>query len=105
MVSKYTSALVDPNSTSSIAAQMVTGIGFLGAGIILNGELFDNNDSNNPLNRKAVSLIISTSIWFAAAIGMAIGFNFYFIVIITIAFAAMVPRTPQVRKKREKADY
>jgi putative Mg2+ transporter-C (MgtC) family protein len=31
----YISAQVDPNSTSRIAAQIVTGIGFLGAGMIL----------------------------------------------------------------------
>ena len=41
MIFTYISALVDPNSTSRIAAQIITGIGFLGAGIILKGE-FDN---------------------------------------------------------------
>lgn len=41
MIFTYISAMVDPNSTSRIAAQIVTGIGFLGAGIILKDELFD----------------------------------------------------------------
>lgn len=31
----YLSVIVDPNSTSRIAVQIVTGIGFLGAGVIL----------------------------------------------------------------------
>ena len=34
MIFTYLSALVDPNSTSRIAAQIVTGIGFLGAGTV-----------------------------------------------------------------------
>jgi putative Mg2+ transporter-C (MgtC) family protein len=38
MIFTYFSALVDPNSTSRIAAQLITGIGFLGAGVILKGE-------------------------------------------------------------------
>ena len=83
---------------------MVNGIGFLGAGIMLKGKLFDNKDSDNPLNRKVVNLITTASIWFAGAIGMAIGFNFYFIAIISIAFAVIVPRIPQVGKIHEKAD-
>ena len=38
MIFTYLSAHIDPNSTSRIAAQLVTGIGFLGAGIILKSE-------------------------------------------------------------------
>lgn len=38
MIFSYISGLVDPNSTSRIAAQIVTGIGFLGAGLILKSE-------------------------------------------------------------------
>jgi putative Mg2+ transporter-C (MgtC) family protein len=38
LIFTYLSAQVDPTSTSRIAAQLVTGIGFLGAGIILKSE-------------------------------------------------------------------
>ncbi len=38
MMFTYISAQVDPNSTSRIAAQVVSGIGFLGAGMILKSE-------------------------------------------------------------------
>ena len=39
MLFTYLSSAVDPNSTSRIAAQVVSGIGFLGAGMILKGEI------------------------------------------------------------------
>ena len=38
MLFTYLSAAVDPNSTSRIAAQVVSGIGLLGAGRILKGD-------------------------------------------------------------------
>ena len=38
MMFTYISAQVDPNSTSRIAAQIVMGLGFLGAGMILKSE-------------------------------------------------------------------
>jgi putative Mg2+ transporter-C (MgtC) family protein len=38
MIFSFISGLVDPNSTSRIAAQIVTGIGFLGAELILKSE-------------------------------------------------------------------
>ncbi len=81
---------------------MLIGIGFIKVGIILKVKLFNNKDSDNPLNRKVVNLTISASTWFAGAIGMEIGFNFYFIAIITIAFAVIVPSISQLVKNRRK---
>jgi putative Mg2+ transporter-C (MgtC) family protein len=49
-------------------------------------------------------LTTAASISSSGATGMAIGFNFYFIVIISIAFIVIVPRISQVGKRREKAD-
>lgn len=55
---------VDP---TRIAAQVVTGIGFLGAGIIF----FDQN-------RSAVQgLTTAAGVWISAAIGMAVGFGLF----------------------------
>lgn len=102
MIFTYISALVDPNSTSRIAAQIVTGIGFLGAGVILKGELFDSKETESSASAKVVNLTTAASIWFSAAIGMAIGFNLYFIAIISIVFALIVPRIPQVGKRRKE---
>jgi putative Mg2+ transporter-C (MgtC) family protein len=39
MIFTFLSSLVDPIFTSRIAAQVVSGIGFLGAGIILKSEI------------------------------------------------------------------
>jgi putative Mg2+ transporter-C (MgtC) family protein len=88
MIFTYLSAHVDPNSSSRIAAQLVTGIGFLGAGIILKSEL----------EQRITNLTTAAAIWFAASLGMAIGFGFYFIAIVAIAFAVLVPRIPHISK-------
>ena len=88
MLFTYISAAVDPNSTSRIAAQVVSGIGFLGAGMILKGEI----------DKKITNLTTAASVWFSAAIGMAIGFNFYLIALAAVIFAVLVPRIPHITK-------
>ena len=94
MMFTYISAQVDPNSTSRIAAQIVTGIGFLGAGMILKSESTE----------KITNLTTAAAVWFAAAIGMAIGFNFYFMALVAITFAVLVPRIPHISKLKESID-
>ena len=98
MIFTYLSVLVDPNSTSRIAAQIVTGIGFLGAGIILKDEIFDKKNTVDSSHTKVLNLTTAASIWFSGAIGMAIGFNYYFVAIVSIAFAVAVPHIPKIRK-------
>jgi putative Mg2+ transporter-C (MgtC) family protein len=94
MMFTYISAQVDPNSTSRIAAQIVTGIGFLGAGMILKSESTE----------RITNLTTAAAVWFAAAIGMAIGFNFYFMALVGIVFAVLVPRIPHISKLKESID-
>ena len=95
MLFTYLSAAVDPNSTSRIAAQIVSGIGFLGAGMILKGEI----------DKKITNLTTAASVWYSAAIGMAIGFNFYIIALAAVIFAVLVPRIPHITKiKSNKED-
>ena len=94
MMFTYISAQVDPNSTSRIAAQIVSGIGFLGAGMILKSETTE----------KITNLTTAAAVWFAAAIGMAIGFNFYLMALVGIAFAVLVPRIPHISKIKESID-
>ncbi len=84
MLFTFLSMSVDPFSESRIAAQIVAGIGFLGAGIIL-------KDGSNIRN-----LTTAASIWFAGAIGMAIGFGFYGIAIISALASVFLPRIPHV---------
>lgn len=80
------SGVIDPLSTSRIASQVVVGIGFLGAGLIL-------KDGINVRN-----LTTAGSIWFAAAVGMAIGYGFYVIALIAGLACALVPRIPNLHK-------
>jgi putative Mg2+ transporter-C (MgtC) family protein len=72
----------------------VSGIGFLGAGIILKSESTE----------KITNLTTAAAIWFAASIGMAIGFNFYFMALVGTAFAVLVPRIPHISKLKETID-
>jgi putative Mg2+ transporter-C (MgtC) family protein len=90
----FLSSVVDPNSTSRIAAQVVSGIGFLGAGIILKSEA----------NERVTNLTTAASIWFAASIGMAIGYEYYFLAAVATAFAVGVSRIPKITKIIKKKD-
>ena len=54
-----------------IAAQIVTGVGFLGAGAILRQ------------GTDVRGMTTAASIWVVAAIGMVVGFGFYFVAVFT----------------------
>jgi len=62
-----------PDDPARIAAQIVTGIGFLGAGAILHKE------------SAIVGLTTAAGLWIAAAIGMAVGLRYYLLAILTAA--------------------
>ncbi len=85
MLFTFLSSLVDLSSPSRIASNIVIGIGFLGAGIIL----IENN--------KVRNLTTAANVWFAAAIGMLIGFQFYLIAIMATIFAILIPLIPGIR--------
>ncbi len=85
-------AHVDPHSSSRIAVQLVTGVCFLGAGIILKSEA----------NERITNLTSAASIWFSASIGMAIGFNLYVMAIIAIAFAVFMPHISKLKNGIDK---
>ena len=86
----FISTVADPNSPARIAAQVVSGVGFLGAGRILKSE---NNTIKN--------LTTAAAIWFAAAIGMAIGIGWYVIAVIASVYAVVVPRIPHAKRWTE----
>jgi putative Mg2+ transporter-C (MgtC) family protein len=90
MLFTFLSSIVDPASKSRIAAQIVSGIGFLGAGLILKDGATVRN------------LTTAASIWFAGAIGMAIGFGYYFIASVASLVSIIVPRIPHVRYHAKK---
>jgi putative Mg2+ transporter-C (MgtC) family protein len=83
----FLSLSVDPNSPARIAAQVISGVGFLGAGMIL------KSDAGTVTN-----LTTAAAVWFAAAIGMAIGFGWYVIAVGSTLYATVVPRIPHLSK-------
>lgn len=60
-----------PADGARIAAQIVTGIGFLGAGAILHKE------------SRIVGLTTAAGLWIAAAIGMAVGLQCYVLAVLS----------------------
>ncbi|CAN5689880.1 hypothetical protein BH11PAT2_BH11PAT2_04360 [soil metagenome] len=78
----------DVLAPTRIAAQVVTGIGFLGAGLIL-------RDGTSVKN-----LTTASSLWVAAGIGIALGFGFYLIAFATGVAATLVARIPRVGMKK-----
>lgn len=90
MLFTFMSMTVDPASKSRIAAQIVSGIGFLGAGLIIKDGASIKN------------LTTAASIWFAGAIGMAIGFGYHSIAIIAALASMGIPRIPHIRPKEKQ---
>ena len=105
MIFTFLSAQVDPQSTSRIAAQIVSGIGFLGAGVILKGEVQGKTAPEiQRQGNRVVNLTTAASIWYSGAIGMAIGFNYHFIALASVAFVVIVSRLPRFRKIGEDSN-
>jgi putative Mg2+ transporter-C (MgtC) family protein len=78
MLFTFMSMTVDPASKSRI----------LGAGLIL-------KDGASVRN-----LTTAASIWFAGAIGMAIGFGYYGIAVIAALSSVFIPRIPHIKSSR-----
>jgi len=92
MLFTFLSLNVLSDSTTRIAASVVSGIGFIGAGVILK----DGLDVRN--------LTTAASIWVSAAIGMAIGFQYYIVAIITTLAAFVILRIPHMVPQGCRAD-
>lgn len=82
MLFTFISSLVESGDNHRIAAGVVTGIGFLGAGVILKSGI------------EVYNLTTAASLWLAAAIGMAIGFGFYTVGILATLIAIPILRIP-----------
>ncbi|MCX6781833.1 MAG: MgtC/SapB family protein [Candidatus Magasanikbacteria bacterium] len=59
-----------PADPARVSAQIITGIGFLGAGAILHKE------------SRIVGLTTAAGLWISAAIGMAVGLRYYFLAVV-----------------------
>lgn len=82
MLFAFLSMKISPEDPARIAAQIVTGIGFLGAGLIMKDD-----SSGNVKN-----LTTAASLWFAGGVGMAFGFGYYSIGLISALVAVFIPR-------------
>jgi len=73
--------------TARVAAQIVTGVGFLGAAAVLQSK------------GSVRGLTTAASIWLVAAIGMTVGTGLYFLAIFTttLAYSSKTARTFSVR--------
>jgi putative Mg2+ transporter-C (MgtC) family protein len=90
MLFTFLSGRVDESTTTRIAASIITGVGFLGAGIIIQRE------------NTVKNLTTAAGIWFAAGVGMAIGFGYYMIAVIATAAGLIVPQLPHCKDYIER---
>jgi putative Mg2+ transporter-C (MgtC) family protein len=82
----------DQNDQTRIAAQIVSGIGFLGAGVLLKED------------RKVLGLTTAADIWLVAAIGMAVGTGWYSLAVTGTLIAALgLPLLAPFSKRLEEA--
>jgi putative Mg2+ transporter-C (MgtC) family protein len=72
------SLIIDPGSKDRIASTIVTGIGFLGAGIIFKDGL------------TVTGLTTASTAWITAALGMAIGVGEYFVALLSAVVVLIV---------------
>ncbi len=75
---------VDP---ARVAAGVVTGIGFIGAGVIFRGMKGD----------KVVGITTAASVWITAAIGIAAGVGMYIIAGVVTLITFLVLMLPRVK--------
>jgi len=85
LVSIYGFAGSDP---ARIAAGIVTGIGFLGAGVILHRS-----------GGEVVGMTTAATIWAVAAIGLAAGAGLYIISVVATVFILAVLFIPHLKRK------
>jgi len=80
----FSGAAVD---ISRVAAGVVVGIGFIGAGVILRGAR----------EEEVAGLTTAATIWITAAIGLAAGAGMYLLSVIATAVAVGILLLPKVR--------
>jgi putative Mg2+ transporter-C (MgtC) family protein len=77
-----------PDSGGRIAAGIVTGIGFIGAGVIL-----------HRTGGEVVGLTTAATVWAVAGIGLAAGSGLYIISVVATALTLAVLFIPHLRRK------
>ncbi|MFC1626675.1 MgtC/SapB family protein [Patescibacteria group bacterium] len=85
MIFTHISRTMFPAEPTRIAAQIISGVGFLGAGIIMKLD-----------GGKVENLTTAASVWYSAAIGMSLGYNLQVEAFLATLFGILVPRIPNV---------
>ena len=80
----FSSAAVD---ISRVAAGVVVGVGFIGAGVILRGRR----------DEEVAGLTTAATIWITAAIGLATGAGLYLVSLIATAIITGILMLPKIR--------
>ena len=73
--------------SSRVAAGVVAGVGFIGAGVIFRG----------PAGEEVAGLTTAATIWITAAIGLAAGAGLYLISAVATAITAGILLIPKIR--------
>lgn len=85
----------DNNSTARVVANIITGVGFLGAGLII----------KNDQTQEANGLTTAANIWAISAVGVAVAFGFYVIAVgstMLLYLMLSINNFPSYKKWRKK---
>ncbi len=94
MTSMFVHNFVDSGDVFRIPAQVVSGIGFLGAGMII-------LKSNNIIT----GLTTAAGVWTTATIGVALGYGYYVgAVVVTVLFLTTIVLFARFERKRKSAE-
>ena len=94
MTSVYISQTLGVGDASRIPAQVVSGIGFLGAGMII-----------LKANNMITGLTTAAGVWTTATIGIAVGYGYYIgALIVTVLFLATIILFAKFERHRKSAE-
>ncbi|NIO45119.1 MAG: magnesium transporter MgtC [Candidatus Aenigmarchaeota archaeon] len=74
--------------TSRVAAYIIAGIGFIGAGTVIQTK------------EKVIGLTTAASLWITASIGMAVGSEFYILALIATIISYFTLKLGKLEKKK-----
>jgi putative Mg2+ transporter-C (MgtC) family protein len=80
----------DTADVARVAAGVVTGIGFIGAGVIIHGS--------RGKEEHVAGLTTAASVWVTAAVGLAAGVGLYLVAILVAILVALVLMIPRVQE-------
>lgn len=99
LTSIYAAGVSDGGDITRIASGVLTGIGFLGAGVIMRGRNKDNEEEE-----IVQGITTAATIWMVAAIGLAVGLGFYSAAIFSTLIALVILFAFNSGRIRDKLD-